>query len=132
MSATASESQAFIVSHDSAGHAALRLTGDFDHSNADQFAEIIGYLVASSDRGVVIDLSGVTFMDSGGLHVLFTATREHRGFVRVTATSAAVDRLLDVTDTRNRIMGVPHGSRVDDDIALPPDSETALARSNGR
>jgi anti-anti-sigma factor len=104
MFATAPEDQAFIVTYDDAGRAALALSGEFDHANARHFAEVLGYLVAVGDR-VLVDLAHVTFMDSGGLHVLLDATRAHAGAVRIVATSPAVDRLLAASDTRARLLG---------------------------
>ena len=105
MSSTASGAQSFIVTHDDQGRPALALHGEFDHGNGRHFAEVLGYLAHAGDA-VAVDLSQVTFMDSGGLHVLLDATREHPGAVRIVATSPAVDRLLDASDTRSRLLGV--------------------------
>jgi anti-anti-sigma factor len=103
MSSPASGAHEFIVTHGDDGRPALALSGEFDHANARHFAEILGYL-ASGDAAVALDLSRVTFMDSGGLHVLLDATTERPGTVHIVATSPAVGRLLDASDTRARVL----------------------------
>jgi anti-sigma B factor antagonist len=57
------------------------------------------------ERGatLLLDLSGVSFMDCAGLRAV-SATRRRAelrgGFVRLTAVSAAVGRIIDLTGTR--------------------------------
>jgi anti-sigma B factor antagonist len=51
----------------------VRLSGDFDLFAAQGFRERMS-LVTSSDR-LVVDLSGLSFIDSAGLHALFSVGR---------------------------------------------------------
>ncbi|MEO8696813.1 MAG: STAS domain-containing protein [Acidimicrobiales bacterium] len=64
------------------------------------------------DIVVSLDLSGVTFIDSTGLHLLLEMRR--RGTpVRIVATSTTVDRLVEVTQTHESLFddGSPSGIR---------------------
>lgn len=47
----------------------LRLEGEFDVANAPELAAAIGDL-AAEEGPMVVDMSGVTFMDTAGLHAL--------------------------------------------------------------
>jgi anti-anti-sigma factor len=54
------------------------------------------------DRGarLLLDVSGVSFMDCAGLRALLTTRRRaelHGGFMRLIATSAAVRRIIELT-----------------------------------
>ena len=53
----------------------LRLVGEVDIATVDQFREILGRLADLRRANVVIDASGVTFMDSTGLHALIEGKR---------------------------------------------------------
>jgi anti-anti-sigma factor len=48
-----------------------RLTGEVDLSNAALVGEEIRSRVANHSLGVLVDLSGLTYLDSAGLEVLF-------------------------------------------------------------
>jgi anti-sigma B factor antagonist len=79
----------------------VRLRGDIDHSNAGVLER--GILAATrASGGVIIDLSAVTFLDSGGLRCLDTviAAFVYRGApVRVVAPSGGPVRFtLEVVD----------------------------------
>jgi anti-sigma B factor antagonist len=80
--------------------ATLAVSGEVDLESASQLREAA--LAALSERpgSLHIDLSGVTFMDSTGLHVLL-ATRRRAALtgvqVVVTQRSRTVDRLLQVS-----------------------------------
>jgi anti-sigma B factor antagonist len=52
-----------------------------------------------SSRQVLVDLAGVTYMDSAGLRSLMTAKADielHGGRMRVTTASKIVDRLIEI------------------------------------
>ena len=68
--------------------------------NADPIEDVLGRLLDSGTDDVVLDLSAVEFMDSSGLHVLLGARERHPGRVHLGRTSPRVDRLLDITDTK--------------------------------
>jgi anti-sigma B factor antagonist len=76
-------------------------TGDIDLFTAPELDEIIGTLAGDDAvRRVVVDLAGVTFLDSTGLHALVTRARsaEQDGFdFAVSRPSAKVRRLFVLT-----------------------------------
>ena len=55
----------------------LRLEGEFDVANAPELAAAIGDL--GGDGKVDVDMSGVTFMDTAGLHALVQGARSLDG-----------------------------------------------------
>jgi anti-sigma B factor antagonist len=81
----------------------FRLVGELDASNATQLSDA---LEASIEAGaeVTIDLSGLTFMDSSGVKMLFhlanAARSKHRALV-ICAPSPPVVRVLEIA--------LPHG-----------------------
>ena len=56
----------------------VRLRGDIDLSNADALGTAAEGAVSNRARGLVLDLSGVTFLDSTGLHLVFRLARRLR------------------------------------------------------
>lgn len=54
-----------------------RLDGDLDAANADELRAVLKR-APSPDRAIVVDLSGVTFIDSAGLAALIAGTRRFR------------------------------------------------------
>jgi anti-anti-sigma factor len=47
------------------------IAGEMDISNATDFEAEIGLAVGNDADGLVLDLAGLTFMDSSGVHMLF-------------------------------------------------------------
>ena len=84
-------------------HGAVRLvaTGEIDSSSAPQFRQILEPLLDEDGlTEIVVDLGGVTFLDSAGLCVLAAAHRRTKGRdlrLRVLASSRAVIRPLQIT-----------------------------------
>jgi anti-sigma B factor antagonist len=78
-------------------------TGEIDSSSAPEFRRIVDALLDDDESGVseiVIDLAGVTFLDSAGLCVLAAAHRRTKGGsvqLRILASSRAVIRPLQIT-----------------------------------
>jgi anti-sigma B factor antagonist len=76
-------------------------TGEIDSSSAPQFRQILEPLLDDADlTELVVDLGGVTFLDSAGLCVLAAAHRRTKGRnvqLRVLASSRAVIRPLQIT-----------------------------------
>src|SRR5436305_1129098 len=68
-------------------------------------AVVTKFRPVATEHGMMIylDLGGVTFIDSTGLHLLLDLRRQKEP-IRVVATSACVDRLLDLTQTRDYIL----------------------------
>ena len=79
--------------------ARLTVTGEIDSSSAPLLREQLDTLLEGELTELVIDLSGVTFLDSAGLCVLAAAHRRAGTDVRlrVLASSRAVVRPLQIT-----------------------------------
>ena len=79
-----------------------RLTGELDISVAERTGKKIAESVPSSARGVVVDMSGLEFMDSSGVSMLFTLARQvgsHRQQLRVVAPPGRpVSRVLQIVE----------------------------------
>jgi anti-sigma B factor antagonist len=79
--------------------AIVRVVGEFDMATAPFIGGQVGAAVAAGARHLVIDLAGVTFMDSSGLHVLddaIAATSARAGSVTVVGAQPPVARLLGI------------------------------------
>jgi anti-sigma B factor antagonist len=52
----------------------VTVAGEIDMSNADRFRDALGLAAAAAADGgsFVVDLTGVEYLDSAGVHVLFT------------------------------------------------------------
>jgi len=74
-------------------------TGDIDMDCVDQFQAALEKAAAADDRSIVIEMSGVTFLDSTGLRHLLAARSDGRS-VAIESPSSAVVRLLELTSTR--------------------------------
>jgi len=83
------------------GSVCIVATGEIDSSSAPQFRQALeGLLDEPGLSEIVVDLGGVTFLDSAGLCVLAAAHRRTKGRsvqLRVLATSRAVIRPLQIT-----------------------------------
>ena len=93
----------------------VRATGEIDMSTVDVLRRELDNARAE-DATTLLDLSGVTFIDSTGLHLLLDASHSSAvsdwGFF-VVRPSEAVRRLLDVSGTSDLIMVVdPDAERV--------------------
>ena len=50
----------------------MTAAGEIDMSNADRFRDALGLAAAAADGGLfVVDLTGVEYLDSAGVHALF-------------------------------------------------------------
>jgi anti-sigma B factor antagonist len=83
------------------GSVCIVATGEIDSSSAPQFRQTLeGVLNEPGLTELVVDLAGVTFLDSAGLCVLAAAHRRIKGRgvqLRVLASSRAVIRPLQIT-----------------------------------
>jgi anti-sigma B factor antagonist len=78
----------------------LELAGEIDMSSAPLLREKYDAIRSQSDAGLVVDLSGVAFLDSSGLAALVSLHQElqERGSqLRVLAPTPAIRRLFDIT-----------------------------------
>jgi anti-sigma B factor antagonist len=92
------------VSH-AKGACVVRLTGEFDLAEVDAFeAELQG--LPGAARTLVLDMRGLTFIDSSGLRSVVMADRRFRAdgnrFV-VVRGPARVNRVLDLTGVSERL-----------------------------
>jgi len=76
----------------------LELEGDIDHSNCGIVESALGEVLAGGAQMVLIDLSRVTYLDSGGICVLLSACRGVRdaGWLGVINPNQNVRRLLEI------------------------------------
>jgi anti-sigma B factor antagonist len=75
----------------------LTVVGELDVTTAPALRANLDQLVSGGQGLVGLDLAGVTFMDSSGVHVLVDAALAHPGRLRLADRSTAVDRVLALT-----------------------------------
>ena len=78
----------------------LRLAGDIDINSAPEITAQLTRLQADGRRAIVVDLSGVNFLDSSGLGALVTAHRaqvEAGGTLKLAAPRAHVSKVFRIT-----------------------------------
>ncbi len=68
------------------GTPVVTVAGEIDMSNADRFSDALGLAAASAGGGFVVDLTGVEYLDSAGIHALFA----HASRVRLVASPLLV------------------------------------------
>jgi anti-sigma B factor antagonist len=98
---------------DESGATVVALAGECDLSVRDELTGVLLAAVAES-RVVVVDLSGLTFLDSSGIHALVTAhqaaLREGGKLYAVGAAGVVAD-LLDLTGVAD-LLRAPDGGGV--------------------
>jgi len=106
------------------GANAIALTGELDMETAPQLGEEVELAVWSTVGAFVLDLSGVTFLDSSGLHALLRAraylAREDRTLVLVCPAGPA-RRVLDLASVLDTFVVYPTADAAAD--ALVPIDE---------
>lgn len=89
-----------VLVHETAdGTTVVRMCGEFDVSNAVDLC-VIGRQVFSASTAVVVDLSGVTFMDGAGLRALLQMLRLAASLgrpLKLSDVSPGVHRVLELT-----------------------------------
>jgi anti-anti-sigma factor len=77
------------------------ITGEIDVSNADGLEHQIGAELSNESAGLVVDLGGLTFMDSSGVHLLFGLAQRLRfrslGFAVVAPAGSPPRRVLELS-----------------------------------
>ena len=78
------------VSRPAGGSCLVSLSGDLDINSAAEFSARVDAVTAAAAVHVIVELSGVQFVDSSGLNSLVVAAREteHRGASFVVAAPA--------------------------------------------
>ena len=100
--------------------AVLAFEGDLDLAAVEGFDDAVEG--ADSGAPLVIDMSGVRFIDSSGIHALVRAQTARRsrdlGVAIVVAPGSAVERVLEISGLR-------------DELQPTPDRDSALAALDG-
>lgn len=78
----------------------VAVTGELDVFTAPSLEEALQALIADGNADIVIDLSGVEFLDSTGLGVMVKAlkwAREAGGGLRVVSTQERITKVFTIT-----------------------------------
>lgn len=97
MSADASPFGVRVVHHDE--HTVLRVDGELDLATTPHLRTRLGHVIADADGPILLDLAGLTFIDSTGLCAILTANAEldRQGReLRVVGTSVQVRQLFEI------------------------------------
>ena len=96
------------VESDSEPYTLVELSGEADVTNSDALREVLDTEVAKLPRSLIIDLSGLRFMDSSALHALLRVNRSldrQGGVLALVSPQAAVAKILRLT-TADRLIPV--------------------------
>lgn len=89
------------VEQPSAGLIVVSPAGELDLSNGESFEEAISDARAKEPATLVLDLTGLTFMDSSGLRILLDTWNEaklaERGLTLVVPKEGLVRRILEIS-----------------------------------
>ena len=88
------------VESDSEPYTLVELTGEADVTNSDALREVLDAEVAKQPRTMIIDLSGLRFMDSSALHVILRANRvmdRQGGVLALASPREPVAKMLRLT-----------------------------------
>jgi len=94
--------QASFRRSDRDGFRTLTVTGEIDLATATRFEAELDAVISEAHSPADVDLSGVTFIDSSGLHALIRAQQHVIGtVVRLVLVnpSKACRQVLEITDT---------------------------------
>lgn len=86
----------------------LNADGEIDVYTAPQFKEAVNSIIAAGQKHLIINMAGVSYMDSSGFATLLSATRRLRpqgGTVNLVKCAGAIDRILKITRL-NTIFGI--------------------------
>jgi len=78
----------------------LDVTGEIDVYTAPQFKEAVNSILESGQKHLIINMAGVTYMDSSGFGTLLSATKRLRpqgGTVNLVKCNSSIDRILRIT-----------------------------------
>ena len=96
----------------------IAVQGEVHVSTAPEFSERLNDAIARGNTGVVIDMTGVEFIDSTGLSVLLNALRRvtrQQGTLALAVSNPTVLRLFEIT-------------RLDSTFDIAPSREAAIER----
>jgi anti-anti-sigma factor len=78
----------------------IDVAGDLDMATAPQLGEVVEAACEQGARSILLDLSGVTFLDSSGLRAIVEASKRIEltgGDIICTGLSGAAHRVLELT-----------------------------------
>jgi anti-sigma B factor antagonist len=104
-----------IETRSNGGVAHMALAGEFDLAALPQFEDAIAAVEAGSPAAIVVDLSGLTFMDSSGLRALVTADERARAAGRrlaIVPGPPPVRRVFEITQLDRKLDLVEDASAV--------------------
>lgn len=93
-----------VVVDNTEGHVLIRATGELDVSSSPNLQRTGEDSLADGHDVVLLDLSGIAFLDSSGLGALIALHRSavaHGAQVAVVSASTAVRRVVDLTGVRH-------------------------------
>jgi stage II sporulation protein AA (anti-sigma F factor antagonist) len=79
------------------GSLVLVVMGELDISTSHLLDEALARALATDALSIVVDLRGVSFIDSTGLHVLIKRAEEGRPRIRLTKGSPQAQRLFELS-----------------------------------
>jgi anti-sigma B factor antagonist len=82
------------------GYTVLAVAGEIDHYTAAALRDQIGQLLARDRVGIVLDMSGVSFLDSSGLGALLGAKKQiegRHGSLALAAVVPHVAKIFEIT-----------------------------------
>jgi anti-sigma B factor antagonist len=92
---------------ETAGHVRVDVAGDLDAYNSIHLRRVLDDLIRARVAAITVDLSGVTFIDSGGLGLLVFSQRtaySNGVSLWVDQPSRVVTRLMTITGTLTRLV----------------------------
>jgi anti-sigma B factor antagonist len=104
-----------IDTHKNAGVVQVALTGEFDLAGLPRFEERIAAVESEVPKAIVIDLTGLRFMDSSGLRALVTAddrARKQQRRLAIVPGPPEVRRVFEITKLDTRLDLVENASAV--------------------
>jgi anti-anti-sigma factor len=101
-----------------------RLEGEVDVIGAGELAPVLTHATRAGDRGLVLDVNGVGYLDSAGLHLLHDTARtlaaRGQSLRLVVALGAEIARLLELTDIGQSLPIHASVEEAVDALASPP------------
>jgi anti-sigma B factor antagonist len=122
---------AVVSSGHEAGWWVVSVAGEIDVHSGPSLREHLLRALANGERDLIVDLSGVSFLDSSGLGVLVTAHKRARaagGMLRLASCQPAVATIFQIT-ALDRAFSI-HPS-VEDAVAAPRPEQPAGEESGG-
>lgn len=92
------------------GWTVLEVVGEIDLSTAPQLERRVDDVIEQGSHRLILDLTGVVFMDSTGLRALIAAQKsiaEHTGRLAIAAADGPVTRLLSITGVQSELIVHP-------------------------